>query len=794
MVSNNFVKDARVFTFNSYAYKDFEATSGAEAVTNQSNLLYGPRPVQWVNNTYELGGALHIDADTVGYRVGSAGSSISGCKGVLLRASSLADSGGWVSGTKYNKGANASHVEVLAAPPSTATENLPEAGNNSISDCDFNGGFFGISASGNEISNVNIDGNTFTNVIRLAEVGDGWSVTGNTFSFDNWENSGSNAYPNMPGFAPILLGNSIIGPDANGICASDVTITGNNFAVKKSSSIVEASKIGWTCSGTTVACTPVTSPAAACIDTGIGAFVLSGQGKCSIATGTSCTINADCPGSETCVFHWKGTCNSQSIETFKTCSTATESTDCTVRPPCATGTCTQDLCENITITGNSFNFNSPTTATDMAIIDMGGQFNYPQAPEARNISITGNTFSNNAANKNMGILRFAAEPQTTTSISGIEFGLNSIKPNGNSQPNVTIKYWLPTYGTALDYEHSPDELSQFGYSSDDFYFNGDCSASRCVDLGGACTNLNTCTLGLNSGLGGGDSKMLSAEISVRNLEVASGKTIKIVDNTVELAANCGLSWGQNLIIKSTGKVDISGTIDVIGRGSCAAGVTGTTFFGLSPPYGADGKKGTGTTASAGGAAGLADVPSGGAGGNAFSCSASNNTCLLTSAPFEGVALNGFYSLFGGAGAKSRVASPLSVATADAIQGSGSWVTSLGGAGGGNAYCECNGTACPANMQGSRGGGGVFISAVGDISITGLINTRGAAGGDKDNATGGGGSIILQTLSGTISHDADAFDTRGGEQTNTDNDCVKNSVAIPSGLGGYGAVIKIDLDG
>ena len=765
-VSNNFVKSTSIVsTFSSYAYRDFVATRGAEAVPDQSNFVYGPRPVQWFNNSHELGGTLLTNTDTVGYRVGSAGSSISGCKGVLPLADTLDDLGGWVSTNKYNEGANASHVEVLAAPPSTSTSNLPEAGNNSISDCDFNGGFFGISASGNGISNVNIDGNTFTNVIRLAEVGDGWSVTGNTFSFNDWQKSGSGSYPNMPGFAPILLGNNIIGPDANGICASDVTITGNNFSVKQSSSIVEASKIGWTCSDTTDACTPVTSPAAACIVTGIGSF----------GTGVI-----------------KGTCNSQSIETFKTCSSAIP-TDCTVRTACTTGsTCTQDLCENITITGNSFNFNSTTTATDMAIIDMGGQYNYPQAPESRNISITGNTFSNNAANKNMGILRLAAAPETTTSISGIEFGLNSIKPNGNSVPNVIIKGWLPTYGTALDYEYSPDGLSQFGYSSDDFYFNGACADSRCVALGGNCTNTDTCTLGLNSGLGGGDSKMLSAEISVRNLEVASTKTIKIADNIVELAANCGLSWGQNLIIKSTGKVDISGTIDVIGRGSCTAGSPGLTFFGTVSPYGHPGNKGTGTTASAGGSAGVVDTPAGGGGGNAFKCSASNNTCLLTSAPFEGVALNGFYSLFGGAGAKSRVGA--SVATADAIQGAGSWVTSLGGAGGGNAYCECDGSACPANMQGSRGGGGVFISAVGDIAITGLINTRGAAGGDKDNATGGGGSIILQTLSGTISHDPDAFDTRGGEQTNTDNDCVKASAAIQSGLGGYGAVIEIDLDG
>ena len=794
-VSNNFVKSTSIASsFGSYAYMDFLATRGAEAVADQSNFLYGPRPVQWVNNSHELGGSLLTVADTVGYRVRSAGSSISGCKGVLPLADTLGDSGGWVSNNKYNEGANASHVEVLAATGTPASNNPLETGNNSISDCDFNGGFFGISASGNGISNVNIDGNTFTNVIRLAEVGDGWSVTGNTFSFNDWQKSGSGAYPNMPGFAPILLGNNIIGPDANGICASDVTITGNNFAVKKSSSIVEASKIGWTCSGTTDACTPVTSPARACIVTGIGAFGASGTGNCSTTTDTSCREDADCDSGETCVAKaYAGTCNSQSIETFKTCSS---DENCTVRTACATGsTCTQNLCENITITGNSFNFNSPTTATDMAIIDMGGQYNYPQAPKARNISITGNTFSNNAANKSMGILRFAAAPQTTTSISGIEFGLNSIKPNGNTtDPNVIIKGWLPTYGTALDYEHSPDELSQFGYSSDDFYFNGDCSTSRCVALGGACTDTNTCTLALNSGLGGGDSKMLSAEISVRNLEVASGKTIKIADNTVELAANCGLSWGQNLIIKSTGKVNISGTIDVIGRGSCTAGSSGLTFFGISSPYGAPGNKGTGTTASAGGSAGVADTPTGGTGGNAFNCSASNDTCLLTSAPFEGVALNGFYSLFGGAGAKSRVASPLSVATADAIQGSGSWVTSLGGAGGGNAYCECTGNACPADMRGSRGGGGVFISAVGDIAITGLIDTRGAAGGDKDNATGGGGSIILQTLSGDISHDADAFDTRGGEQTSTNNDCEKGSAAIPSGLGGYGAVIKIDLDG
>jgi len=416
-VSNNFVKSTSIAGgFGSYAYSDFVATRGAEAVTDESNFLYGPRPVQWVNNSHELGGTLLTNADTVGYRVGSAGSSISGCKGVLPLADTLVDSGGWVSTTKYNEGANASHVEVLAATGTPAANNPLETGNNSISDCDFNGGFFGVSASGNGISNVNIDGNTFTNVIRLAEVGDGWSVTGNTFSFNDWQKSGSDSYPNMPGFAPILLGNNIIGPDANGICASDVTITGNNFAVKKSSSIVEASKIGWTCSGTTDACTPVTSPAAACIVTGIGSFGAGGTA---------------------------GTCNSQSIETFKTCSS---DANCTVRTACA-GTCTQDLCENITITGNSFNFNSPTTATDMAIIDMGGQYNYPQAPKSRNISITGNTFSNNAANKNMGILRFAAAPQTTTSISGIEFGLNSIKPNGNTtDPNVIIKGWRSYMG------------------------------------------------------------------------------------------------------------------------------------------------------------------------------------------------------------------------------------------------------------------------------------------------------------------------------------------------------------
>ena len=335
----------------------------------------------------------------------------------------------------------------------------------------------------------------------------------------------------------------------------------------------------------------------------------------------------------------------------------------------------------------------------------------------------------------------------------------------------------------------PGFVSQFGDSSTAFVFNTNCG-TQCTDIGGNCNGTtDTCTLPVNSGHGGDGKLAVSGVYEFGDVTLGVGKTLKLAEAGTISTDNCVKAYGQNLIIKSTGNMTIKGTIDVSGLGSCGAGNTAARAAG-------SGHAGTATQAGAAGTPGVEDAvtgENGGNGGSAFLCGNTQAGCVLTYSPIRGGAISGLYSFFGGAGGKSN--SSGSAATPDAILGAGSWTSSLGGAGGGSAFCDNT----PNNTASTRGGGGLVLSASGNIDLSN-VNSRLKTHGqntsllkDKDNATGGGGTIVLQTLRGSITDHGAAYETAGGTQTGA-AECSNSATTEQSGVGGYGAIIKIDLDG
>jgi hypothetical protein len=235
------------------------------------------------------------------------------------------------------------------------------------------------------------------------------------------------------------------------------------------------------------------------------------------------------------------------------------------------------------------------------------------------------------------------------------------------------------------------------------------------------------------------------------LTVAAGKTLPIADNL-----------DAAIVFFVAGDVSIDGTIDLAGgANSFGAGGYGGT---AAAPEGGAGRLGAGPCRGLGGATTSANLTTNiGAGGGG----AGHFTLGADGGPARDVGLTMAIGGTGGVECKSETLQPLSG----------------GSSGGGGGDGVCNGPlAATCGRPGGGGGGALHIIATGSVTIgaTGIITVAGGTGaptdvGDEGGGGGGGGAggaILIEAAAITI---AGMLDVTGGAGGTTG--------ATPGGKGG-----------
>jgi hypothetical protein len=256
---------------------------------------------------------------------------------------------------------------------------------------------------------------------------------------------------------------------------------------------------------------------------------------------------------------------------------------------------------------------------------------------------------------------------------------------------------------------------------------------------------------------------------------------------VEITAIHNLSGATPLILKATGTVLISGTINLDGADG-GDGTNSTIADIAGGVAGAGGNDGgdypNGLNSGLDGAE--TTVGSAGEGGEL-----ATGTCLTSGDAGGGGGGGGN----GSAGSIGGPASTASQAAGGAVLMENLLITLIGGAGGGAGGCAYQGFPAFGSFSGGAGGGGggaVRITADEAVTLSGTITANGGAGGDGNTFSGGGGggaggSIVIQSqvsidVTGTLSITAGAAGTNGG------------GTGGAGGDGGYGRIRLDALDG